>query len=650
MKSLFIKCNICLLVLMLFSSVVYSQSNDNRIFNDSIVKISEISTNSIHSDFGPFAIKDTLYFTTFNDKLKEKTDWTLRNREFYDLYKAAIDKQGNIIGMREPLEEFVTRVNDGPVSWCEKTGELFVTQNYLDQNAISKPFHKGINRLRIIIVKRVNGKWENITDFPYNNPEYSVGHPAVTQSGDTLVFSSDRPGGYGETDLYFSVRKDGKWGLPVNMGSKINTSEKEEFAFLTDKNLNGQFLIFASKGRFGNGGFDLYYTKFPSDYNEIGHFDSPINTKYDDFAMTIPTDAEYGYLTSNRPGTGNDDIYKFTFKRFPKPLEKCRQLYVYDKSSLRPIPGVRITSCDNQLYLTDKAGHIPCLPCIGNECKVTASTFGYPEKSKILSECKMAKNGIVSDTIWMNLIVNEKIILNNIYYDFDKSDILPDAALELDQLVALMKENPEMKVELSSHTDVRGSELYNLKLSQRRAQSGVDYIIYKGIERYRIFGTGYGKTQLINRGYDYQKLSPQQNRENRRTEIFIPGFLRGNPVKQEKGDYSYNNSHDQSVTTSRIGTKLMVKQEAKSVVSLENPTKYYLIIGSFKGMVNSTKVANELKLKGYDAILLREGKSIRIALEYDNLNDAKTARDILKAKYHDVWIQNGNGNNDFIKP
>jgi outer membrane protein OmpA-like peptidoglycan-associated protein len=634
--------NLILLVLILLSFTGYSQTKETRIFNDSIVKISELSTNSIHSDFGPFAIKDTLYFTTFNDKLNDKTDWTLKNREFYDLYKANLDKYGNVIGERQPLVEFITRYNDGPVSWCEKTEELFITQNYLIEAPKHKPFQKTVNRLRIVIAKRINGKWANITDFPYNNPEYSVGHPAVTQTGDTLVFSTDRPGGFGETDLYMSVRKNGKWGLPVNMGSQINTSGKEEFAFITDKNFNGgQYLIFASKGRFGKGGFDLYYTKFPSDFSEIGHFDSPLNTEFDDFAMTIPPDAEYGYLTSNRPGTGNDDIYKFTFKRFPKTQDKCRQLYVYDKSSLRPIPGVRITSCDNQLYMTDRAGLIPCLPCIGNECKVIASTFGYPEKSKILSECKMAKNGIVSDTIWMNLIVNEKIILNNIYYDFDKSDILPDAALELDQLVALMKENPEMRVELSSHTDVRGTELYNLKLSQRRAQSAVDYIISKGIERYRIFGTGYGKTQLINPGYDYQKLSPQQNRENRRTEIFIPGFLRGNPVKQEKGDYSLNISPYQSVATSGVGTKIIVKQEANSVVSIENPTKYYLIIGSFKGIVNSTKVANELKLKGYEAILLHDDKFFRIALEYDNLNNAKTARDILKVKYHDAWIQNG---------
>jgi len=539
MKLLSVKQNIILLVLMLFSSLVYSQTNENRIFNDSIIQISEISTNSIHSDFGPLAIKDTLYFTTFNDKLNSKTDYTLRNKEFYDLYKASIDKEGNINGDRKPLEEFITRVNDGPVSWCAKTKELFVTQNYLDQTAKTKPFHKGIIRLRIIIAQQVNGKWENITDFPYNNPEYSVGHPAITQSGDTLVFSSDRLGGFGETDLYYSVRKNGKWGLPVNMGPKINTSEKEEFAFLTDKNLNGQFLIFSSKGRFGNGGFDLYYTRFPSDYNEIGHFDGPLNTKYDDFAMTIPTDKEYGYLTSNRPGTGDDDIYKFTFKRYPKFQANCRELYVYDKSSLRPIPGVRVTSCDKQMYITDGIGNIACLPCDGNDCKVTASTFGYPEKSKVLLACKLNSSEIVSDTIWMDIITNQNIVLRNIYYDFDKWDILPEAATELDRLVSLMKENPEMRVELSSHTDVRGNELYNIKLSQRRAQAAVNYIVSKGIDRSMINGTGYGKTQLIN---ENQKLLPPQHRENRRTEIYIPGFIRGEPVKQDKGDYSNGKS------------------------------------------------------------------------------------------------------------
>ena len=687
MNSLPVKYNLLLLVLMAYSSIGYPQNKDNRIFNDSTLKISEISTNSIHSDFGPFVINDTLYFTTFNDKLKGKTNWTLRNKEFYDLYRAPIDKQGNIIGKREPVEEFITQYNDGPVSYCQKTGELFVTQNYNDQSVkTKKPFQSEINRLRIMIAKRTNGKWIQITEFPYNNPAYSVGHPTVTESGDTLVFSSDRPGGFGETDLYYSIRTNGKWGIPVNLGPKINSSGKEEFAFLTDHHFNGQFLIFSSKGRFGNGGFDLYYTQFSSDYNNIEHFDGLLNTKYDDFAMTIPHDAEFGYLTSNRPGTGDDDIYKFTFKRLQKPQSnpqhpiltrpECRTLYVFDQTSNRPIPGVKIISCDEQYYITDKAGKVACIPCTESQCKVTASIFGYPDKAKTLTECKMNIGGIVNDTIWMDILVNQKIALRNIYYDFDKWDILPESAKELDKLVSLMIENPGMKVELGSHTDDRGTEPYNLKLSQSRAKSAVEYIVSKGINKSRIKGTGYGKSQLIHKGQGGLKCTPEQNRENRRTEIFIPGFIRGDAVKQETGDFSDRKTNviKESVSpkvpatviesttpvkntdikiipkTAEINVKektakaptprkaetVLKKVETEGV----NPdkTKYYLILGSFKDEKKALNLVQKLKEEGNSAIMTKEPATFRVAIGFERMSEAKEKLETLKDNYKGIWI------------
>lgn len=696
MNSLSAKYTLFILILMFYSSVVYPQNKDTRIFNDSTLQMSEISTNSIHSDFGPFVINDTLYFTTFNDKLLGKTDWTLRNSEFYDLYRAPIDKMGNVIEKREPVEEFITRFNDGPVSFCRKTGELFVTQNYNDQTVKTKPFKKTINRLRIMIAKRVHGKWEHISEFPYNNPEYSVGHPAITQSGDTLLFSSDRPGGFGETDLYYSVRQNGKWGIPVNLGPKINTSGKEEFAFLTDHHFNGQFLIFASKGRFGNGGFDLYYTRFPSDYSEVNHFDSPINTKYDDFALTIPPDADFGYLTSNRPGTGDDDIYKFSFKRFPKPkiaaqLPNCRSLYVFDLSSRRPIPGVRISSCDNQYYVTDSKGKVACLPCNENKCELVASTFGYPDKSKVLEECKRNAEGVVSDTIWMDILVNQKIALKNIYYDFDKSDILPDAAKELDLLVALMKENPGMRVELGSHTDDRGTDSYNQRLSQARAKSAVEYIVSKGIVPARITGTGYGKTQLIHKGTGGKKCTPEENRENRRTEIYIPGFLRGDAVKQESGDFSNgktsslkeNGSKPKILSASEASPKTLPQSESlqakktdpgqkvsqspksssaskgsiektsehpkidktektpepiKSNVKSGLSIKYYLILGSFQDEKKALPLIQKLKAEGYEAVNLTEPGKSRVGIGFEQLSLAREQLEILKNKYQGAWI------------
>ena len=620
---------------MLLSSIAYPQNKVNRIFDDSTLKISEISTNSIHSDFGPTVIHDMLYFTTFNDKLNKKTNDVLNKKEFYHLYKSKIDKQGNTIGTREPLKEFITHFNDGPVAWCEKTGELFTTQNYIDRSVLKKPFSDEIIRLKIIIFKQINGSWQHVSDFPYFNTSYSVGHPAITESGDTLIFSSDMPGGYGETDLYYSVRRNGKWDVPINMGPNINTSGKEQFPYLTDRHFDGSFLIFSSTGRSGNGGLDLYYTRFPSDFKEIGHFDDPINTKYDDFAMTIPTDAEFGYLTSNRPGTGDDDIYKFTFKRIVKPKERFRELYVFNKDSLRPISGVKIISCDKKVYMSDALGKISSLPCNNRDCEVCASSIGYSDMTKILLSCN---NENAKDTIWMDILKNQKIVLHNIYYDFDKWDILPESSVEIDKLAAFMKANPELSVQLSSYTDDRGSDQYNLKLSQLRANAMVDYIISKGIDQSKSTGTGFGKTNLINKCPVGKPCTPEQHRENRRTEIFIPNYLKGESVKQDKGDYS-NGKPDHSNGYSSFkehGFNL----EKSPIIDIDrtNSMKFYLILGSFPEITSASKFTLQLKSEGLEAIILNKTKPVRVGIGYEYLSQAKNALEIFKTKYKTCWI------------
>lgn len=533
MKTPSAKHNIFLVILILFTSVTYAQRQENRLFNDSTLKISGIRTNSIHSDFGPSVIQDTLYFTTFNDKLMGKTDKVLKKKEYYDLYQAQIDKQGNVISERQPIEEFATRYNDGPVSWCEKTGELFVTQNYANQSAKLKPFQTDINRLKIIIAKRVNGKWKYVENFPYNNPQYSVGHPAITESGDTIIFASDMPGGYGATDLYMSVRKNGNWDTPVNLGPQINTSGKDEFPFITGSSYSERFLIFASTGHNSRGGFDLFFTRLNDKKDEVHHFSEPINSVKDDFAMSLPENVEFGYMTSNRPGTGSDDIYKLTFDKY---ISYLQQIFVFDAKTQRPISRAHVDFCKKKSGETNSDGEISFLFEKNAICNVTASAVGYKDNSKLIKIGKPMQGIVLKDTIFLEMAVNEKIVLRNIYYDFDKWNILPESANELDHLVSVMKENTGMKVELSAHTDARGTSVYNLKLSQKRAQAAVDYIISKGIDKARITGNGFGKTQLINNCN--KDCTPAQHRENRRTEIYIPGFLRGEPVKQIVGDYS----------------------------------------------------------------------------------------------------------------
>ena len=515
---------------------VNAQQSKKELFDQSTVKMSEIKTNTIQSDFGPAVIDSFIYFTSYRDEVISKSDKELIKHEFYDLYNARINDSGDVIGTRYALEEFITRYHDGPVSWCAKTGELFITQsNYVDPDVFYKPFRNEDVKLRIVIAKRQNGYWTVTEEFPYNNPKFSVGHPAINQSGDTLIFASDMPGGYGETDLYYSVRKKNKWTQPVNLGSTINTSGKDEFPFITGNSYSGRYLIFASTGHGSTGGLDLFYKDMNKEESKVVHFQSPINGTFDDFGMNLPENVEYGYMTSNRPGTGSDDIYKLTFDKY---IDFLLEVFVLDAKSWKPIQGAKVDFCNIKSFITGSDGMVSQRFAKNSVCDVKASAFGYKDNHKLIHVGAPRQGTVLRDTIFLDLIVGEKIVLRNIYYDFDKWDILPESGVELDKLVALMKDNPEMKVELGSHTDERGSVPYNIKLSQKRAESAVNYIISKGIDQSKIKAIGYGKSQLIYKSSPTHKCTPTEHRENRRTEIFIPGFIRGEHVKQVKGDYS----------------------------------------------------------------------------------------------------------------
>ena len=482
-------------------------------------------------------VGDSLYFTSYSDKVMGKTDSKLRKKAYYDLYRAGLDGSGNTTSNRQPIEEFVTKYHDGPVVWSARTGELFVTQSEnLEATPFVQTWRADTVRLRITIARQVKGKWDSVTDFPYNNPAYSVGHPAITVTGDTLIFSSDKPGGYGQTDLYCTIRKNGVWGAPVNLGPEINTSGKDEFPFIYNDPQEGMNLIFSSTGRGGAGGLDLYYTKFPvGKGSPVIHCEAPLNTTSDDFAMIIRSNTDYGYFTSNRPGKGDDDIYKFTFTRIDRSF--IRELFVLDSKTHHPVAGAKLFSCDKKEYLGDNMGKTP-IPGFDRDCEIKAIAFGYYDKATVLKPRVSRNLKLVRDTIWMDPVMKKPIVLHNIYYDFDKWDILPESATELDQLVSYMKENPTYKVELSSHTDSRGSHQYNDKLSQRRAESAVNYVVSHGIDASRITAKGYGETKPVNKCTNGKRCTPAEYRQNRRTEIVVTGVARAEDVIQTKGNYS----------------------------------------------------------------------------------------------------------------
>lgn len=647
MKTRIVKYFIGLMVFTATSLRGFTQDNDGRILKDSTIKISEVKTNTIRSDFGPAVVGDTLCFTSYSDKILGQPDVKLRKNAFYDLYQAKIDENGNTIGKRLPLVEFLTNYHDGPVAYCEKTGELFVTQSSnVDPVRIRKLPAKDTIKLRIIIAKRVNGKWTSITNFPYNNPSFSIGHPAISRSGDTLVFSSDRLGSFGETDLYYSVRKKGKWGLPVNMGAQINTTGKEEFSFIYYNQTGSSYLIFASNGRFGFGGLDIFYTKFPYNNDKIEHFDEPINTQYDDFGMIIPSNAGYGFLTSNRPGIGSDDIYKFTFDKFISPPSAgirfpVKELYVFNKKTLSPISSALIRSCDKQVYLSDQVGAVEMLTKQNVDCEVIASKTGYSEVHKNLAAKILKKGEVNRDTIWMEPAVKEKITLKNIYYDYGKWDILPESAKELDLLISFMKENPDLKVELSSHTDSRGDDFFNLDLSRKRAESAVNYVISHGIDTNRIKGTGYGETHLLNRCANGVNCTPQEHRQNRRTEIYIPEYGKALDVVQTDGQYAGKNFENQAPVADKI---VIGKSSDESRPKTENHPIWhstgscYLILRSFQTKAYAEAYLREIISETPMAQVVGESTPFRIGIKQSSYQEAQEAKLKFIGKYSDCWI------------
>lgn len=604
-----------LTISVLLTQNVLSQERDQCFFNDSVFNISPVSVNTSLSDFGPLVIGDTLYFTSLNDSFKNKKN----QKSYYDLFKSPLDKQGNT-GRRIPVPEFMTRYNDGPTAYCEKTGELFITQNYVDPSIKRFPFRDEIIRLRIVIAKKINGKWIMSAEFPYYSPEYSVGHPAITTTGDTLVFSSDMAGGFGESDLYFSVREKGKWGKPVNLGQGINSMGKELFPFITDRGFNGSYLVFASNGRKGKGGLDLYYTKFPIEYSEVEHFADPINTRFDDFGLTIPSGAECGFLTSNRPGAGDDDIYRFTFLRKKEhsiqPQKKFREIYFLNKENLKPISEVSLFTPEKKFYLSDSTGKITTFPLNENDCEITANAFGYTAAKILLKAIHPGQSILIRDTIWMEVYKEQKIILKNIYFEFDKSEILAETAKELDRVVAFLRDNPLYQVQLSSYTDDSGTDAYNLELSQSRADSAVNYMISKGVEKSRISGKGYGKNLPIHRGIPGKPLTLKDHRENRRMEIYLSSY------------------RPQQSTVNEIK-----RPSGENLTEIAKPLfRYYLILSSFTDREQAGAFFKRAKAEGLKVILLEDNNKIRIGIGYGSRDIAKKSLEYFKEKYKFSWI------------
>jgi len=507
-----------------------------------VVNLAE-GLNSGNADFGPAFLDNGLVFASdrsTGDKNEKIYGWT--GRPYLKLYTST--KAGNNTWSKPTL--ITTAVNaeyhNGPATATSNNKTLFFTRTNLVRvkdpninndptNWVVKPLASDyVNRLEIFSVERQGNEWVNVKPFAYNKvTDYSVGHPALSPDGNLLYFASDMPGGQGETDIYFSEKQaDGSWGRPVNAGTVINTSGKEEFpAFGPDGTL-----YFASDQHPGFGGLDIFSAKGArADWKEVRNMYAPLNSAKDDYGMMMDATGEEGFFSSNRGSqNGTADIY--TFRLIKKPailvvttLESRRN--AKGRTTLTPLPGVRLrlkpqNPADSVIALSNAKGRHNFEVKKGFVYGILGTKEFYLTQSAVVPVDTTSKSDTVRVTLTFTRNKRDNIVaLDNIYFDLDKYEIRPDAALELDKVVQLLKDNPRLNIEMGSHCDSREAEGYNQKLSENRARATVNYLISKGINPKRLTAKGYGETRLVNDCYDGVSCSEEEHQRNRRTELKI---------------------------------------------------------------------------------------------------------------------------------
>jgi len=517
------------LLLVIFSIGMYAQTTPGE------YTVKGVKINTKNSDFGTtFFGKDKVVFAAPKDNaVITRSTWSGNNQAFLDLYLGTITEDGEIDNKQRILGDVNNKFHEGVVSFTKDLKTVyFSANNYTSKNKAKKD-STGIVNIQLYRAD-VDGKgaWTNIVKLPFNNDEFSTGHPALSLDDKQVYFVSDRPGSIGKTDIWkVDVNDDGTYSRPRNLGPRINTEEREMFPFISDDNI----LYFSSNGHPGYGELDVFASKiFDTTVSEPINLEDPVNSKKDDFAYIIDDTKHKGYFSSNRKGgKGDDDIYGFTAS---PPLHiDCNQVVTgiaRDKDTQGILPGVLIVLLDEQdkelqtVVADEKDASFSFeLPC-NTSYKITGMLQGYLREEieiKTVNDIDMDPLEVFLDLPPELKVVDEKIMINinTIYFDFDKWDIRPEAAKELDKVIAVMKEHPSMIIEGGSHTDSRAREAYNQILSEKRAKATMDYIVAAGIDPGRITAKGYGEIQLVNNCSSFVTCSREEHQLNRRTEFVI---------------------------------------------------------------------------------------------------------------------------------
>lgn len=481
--------------------------------------------------FGYYKLGNTLYYASTNDTetfLNTKSAWD--GLSFLSLYAVEVDSLNKTVGKPKKLTGVLN-------SKFHESSPVFTADNntmYFTRSNITFKDKESDQNLKIYKSKRLNNKWQEAEELSINSDYFSTAHPALSTDGTKLYFSSDRPGGFGESDIYVShLDVEGNLSKPVNLGAEINTPGKETFPFIS---LNNE-LYFSSDGHFGLGGLDVFYIKILANgFGNLLNVGEPVNSYADDFAFGINTNNKRGFISSNRSEKAGqfiyDNIYSFLETEPIKDVYEAQiEGFVTDKETGEPIVGelVVLSDSDGNIYkqiTTDEKGYYLV------ETNKFDAYFIKASKERYDTDEKVSKSGLENQEINFQLVRNEIALVPGtdlakvlnipiIYFDFDKSNIRKDAEVELQKLLTALNEYPKLKIQIRSHTDSRGNDAYNLALSQRRATSTLNYLIDKGIEASRLSAMGMGETKLTNKCSNGVPCSKQEHQENKRSEFIV---------------------------------------------------------------------------------------------------------------------------------
>ncbi len=493
--------------------------------------------NTSYAEYSPFMSKGKLYYTSNKGITKMHT---ANNTGFTDIFEFIFDGVDRFSGQAKPLPNQIN-TNDAheatPI--FSKDGK---TMYFSRGNTGNK---KGRKEVDIYMSRLQNGVWSEPELLPFCGETSWDSSPALSPDGKKLYFASNRDDkdAQGGIDIYVAtIDSTGKWGNVRNLGAPVNTRGNDMFPYIDDF---GNF-YFSSDGHPTLGSLDIF--KIAEDENGdmvIKNLGRPINSPYEDFAL-YAIDSVTGYFSSNRPeGKGDDDIYEYN--AYKNAIYVVQGVTVSEDSNL-VISNALITITNMQgdtvaRITSDENGKFTYPAEPEQEYNVTASREGflfYESKFSTVGKTvdkKKLKPGdnevVIEQTIAMKRkAVGIVFVIDNVYYDFDKWDIRPDAEISLNTVVDFLQKNPDINIELSSHTDERGAAKYNRDLSQKRAQSAVNYIISKGIDAERIVAKGYGKDKPLIRNAQTE----EEHQKNRRTEVEVTNISDPNIKIIKKGE------------------------------------------------------------------------------------------------------------------